>query len=165
VQVGALSQSPPDVLQPFWDESHGLQDDVDLHPLESHVVRHGPHESLLPHDSDLSPHGSHLLAQELHRLSHLSVQGSHLQKFEKHAAMACQLHSVLWPSQGLHLVEHVGWLQGRQSLPPHVLQLLGAQLLDLLTIPAQGTTQLAERSNRSSNDSTADTGLHDQRDC
>jgi hypothetical protein len=78
VHVGALLQPSPDALQPFSDESHGRQDDVDLHALESHVVRHGPHESLLPDDSDLSPHGSHLLAQELHRLMHVSLHGSHL---------------------------------------------------------------------------------------
>ena len=40
-----------------------------------------------------------------------------------------------------------------------------AHLLDLFTIAALGTTQLAESSNRSSNDSTPDTGLHDQREC
>lgn len=128
-----------------------MQGDVDLHSRESQVVRHGLHlelhESLLPHDSDLSP------------------RGSHLPKFEKHAAMACQLHSVLLPSQGLHLVEHVGWLQGLQPLPPDVSHPLCAQLLDLLTFAAQETTQVAERSNRSSNDSTADTGLHDRHDC
>jgi hypothetical protein len=79
--------------------------------------------------------------------------------------MARQLHSVLLTSQGLHLVEHVGWLQGVQPLPPDVSQAPCSQLLDLLTYAAPETTQLAERSNRSSNDSTADTGLHDQHDC
>jgi hypothetical protein len=47
-----------------------------------------------------------------------------LLKVEKHAAMACNSHSVVLPPQGLHLVEHVGGLQGA------VLQTVGAHLLD-----------------------------------
>jgi hypothetical protein len=90
VQVGALSPV---------QGSH-----VELHPWL--------HVSLLPHDSDLSPHGSHLLVQEgAHSLPHVLLHGSHLLKVEKHAAMACNSHSVVLPPQGLHLVEHVGVLQ------------------------------------------------------
>jgi hypothetical protein len=53
-----------------------------------------------------------LLVQEgAHSLPHVLLHGSHLLKVEKHAAMACNSHSVVLPPQGLHLVEHVGVLQ------------------------------------------------------
>jgi hypothetical protein len=84
-----------------------------------------PHSDLSPHESDLSPHGSHLLAQEeVHSLPHVLLPGSHLLKVEKHAAMAFNSPSVVSPPQGLHLVEHVGGLQGLHPLPTVVLSLL-----------------------------------------
>jgi len=139
-------------------------------PPELHVGPHGLHvglhEPLLPHESGFSPHGSHLLAQgRFHSLLQVLWQGLDEPQAEKQDVMPCQLPSLGLPSQELPWVEHVGGQHGLHPLPQDVLQPLGAALLDGHTFAAQERTQLAEGSNRSSNDSRAETGRHDPGDC
>jgi len=156
---GALQELPQDGAQLLPQGGlHGAQE-LPPHGLQGGAQELPPH-GLQDGAQELPPHGLHVGTHGVQVAQLLLPHGLDLQQDEHHDIMAWHRASNDRPPQGLQTGVHEGGLHGELQGLLHALQ-LGAFWQG---VGAHRATQPAVSRSRSSNDSTADTELHDDRD-